>query len=120
MSGCQAPPVNAPAGCIRVRRDFPRGRSEYFFRGYCGVSTVLETLYVVRTAGYLTPRVLLVAQASRKHVQPGRPHHKTTQIRLPFVAQASRLHVQPGRPHHKTTRIGLPCVGHVSRLRCSL
>ena len=33
-----------------------------------------------------------------------------------LVVQASRLHVQPGRPHHKTCRIGLPCVGQVSRL----
>ena len=41
------------------------------------------------------PVVLLVAQASRLHVQPGRLHHKTTRMGLPFVAHASR--VQDGK-----------------------
>jgi hypothetical protein len=49
----------------------------------CGSSTVLEAIRVARTVGYLTvPVVLLVAQASRLHVQPGRLRYKTTRIRL--------------------------------------
>ena len=34
-----------------------------------------------------------------------------------LVVQASRLHVQPGRLHHKTTRMGLPFVAHASRVQ---
>jgi hypothetical protein len=49
----------------------------------CGAPTVLERPRVTITVGYLTvPAVLLVAQASRLHVQPGRPHHNTTRIGL--------------------------------------
>ena len=53
------------------------------FDADCGVPTVLERPRVTITVGYLTvPVVLLVAQASRLHVQPGRPHHKTPRIGL--------------------------------------
>jgi hypothetical protein len=70
------------------------------FEADCVVSTVLEALCVARTAGYLTSRVLLVAQASRLHamlwrtrsacMQPGRPHHKADRFPLLIVGQASR------------------------------
>jgi hypothetical protein len=33
----------------------------------------------------------LVVQAPRLQVRPGRPHHETTQVRLPFIVYASRL-----------------------------
>jgi len=35
--------------------------------------------------------VLIVVQASRLHVRPGRPHHKTNQIWQIFVVQVSSL-----------------------------
>ena len=35
----------------------------------------------------------------------------------PLVAQASRLRVRPGRPHHKTTRMHMPFVVHASRVQ---
>jgi hypothetical protein len=53
------------------------------FTADCGVPTVLERPRVTITVGYLTvPVVLLVAQASRLHVHPGRLRYKTTGIRL--------------------------------------
>jgi hypothetical protein len=53
-----------------------------------------------------SPVVVLVAQASRLHMRPGRPHHKMTRMRLPFVVHASR--VQDGKSEIRNPKSEIP------------
>ena len=67
------------------------------FEADCRVSTVLEALRVAST----TSRVPSRRGPGQRHADCGFPH------RSDLVAQASRLHVRPGRPHHPASRWAL-------------
>jgi hypothetical protein len=95
----------------------------------CGVSTVLEELRVARIAKPLVPTarrlgspvVVLVAQASRLHVQPGRLHHKAHRIGLSL--RCKRLACGTANPkfeirnpcRHSEFRIRTRCIAGRSR-----
>jgi len=87
------------------------------FGGDCGASTVLEALRVAHAARFL---VLVTSRGPRDEALRNSAT-PTVVSRLEMtgtlVVQASRLHVRPGRPHHKTTRMRLPFVVHVSRVQ---
>jgi hypothetical protein len=76
------------------------------FEADCGASTVLEALHAARTAGSPVPATSRSPRDEGLH-DSATPTGDSEGVAGDLVAQASRLHVRPGWPHHKTRRIGL-------------
>ena len=73
------------------------------FEADCGVSTVLEDMWVASTAGYLAPRVLLVVHASRVHPAFRIPNSEFSV--LLFFLVPRRLHLLPDVSQHACDQI---------------
>jgi len=76
------------------------------FKADCGASTVLEAPGVASTPMFPGPATSR-SPCNESLRNSATPTGDSEGAAGGLVAQASRLHVRPGRPHHKTHRIDL-------------